>query len=86
MVRTLLILGLVLNLFACASSPEPEAAPPSPPPVAEPAPPVEPEPVYEPPQARELPKTGSSLPALGLSGLAALAGAGALHIVRSRIR
>ena len=85
MVRVLLILGLVLNLFACASTPEPEAAPPSsPPPVAEPAP--EPEPVYEPPQARELPKTGSSLPALGLSGLAALAGAGALHVVRSRIR
>jgi LPXTG-motif cell wall-anchored protein len=85
MVRTLLILGLVLNLFACASSPEPEAAPPSTPPVAErPAPP--PEPVYEPPEARELPKTGSSLPALGLSGLAALAGAGALHVVRNRIR
>jgi LPXTG-motif cell wall-anchored protein len=36
--------------------------------------------------ARELPKTGSSLPALGLSGLAALAGAGALHVVRNRIR
>jgi len=85
MVRMLLILGLVLNLFACASTPEPEAAPRStPPPVAEPAP--APEPVYEPPQARELPKTGSSLPALGLSGLAALAGAGALHVVRSRIR
>jgi LPXTG-motif cell wall-anchored protein len=80
----LLILGLVLNLFACASTPEPVAAPPSPPPVAEPAP--APEPVYEPPQARELPKTGSSLPALGLSGLAALAGAGALHVVRNRIR
>jgi LPXTG-motif cell wall-anchored protein len=86
MVRLLLILGLVVNLFACASSPEPEAAPPSPPPVTRPAPPPEPEPVYEPPQARELPKTGSSLPALGLSGLAALAGAGALHLVRSRIR
>ena len=84
MVRMLLILGLVLNLFACASTPEPEAAPPSPPPVAEPAP--APEPVYEPPPARELPKTGSSLPALGLSGLAALAGAGALHVVRNRIR
>ena len=85
MVRMLLILGLVLNLFACASTPEPEAAPPSsPPPVAEPAP--APEPVYEPPVARELPKTGSSLPALGLSGLAALAGAGALHVVRNRIR
>jgi LPXTG-motif cell wall-anchored protein len=80
----LLILGLVLNLFACASTPEPEAAPPSTPPVAEPAP--APEPVYEPPETRELPKTGSSLPALGLSGLAALAGAGALHVVRNRIR
>ena len=85
MVRTLLILGLVLNLFACASTPEPEAAPPTTPPVAEPAPPP-PEPVYEPPQTRELPKTGSSLPMLGLSGLAALAGAGALHVVRNRIR
>ena len=45
-----------------------------------------PEPVYEPEPVRELPKTGSSLPALGLSGLAALAGAGALHVLRSRIR
>ena len=86
MVRVLLILGLVLNLFGCASSPEPEAAPPTPPPVSEPTPPAEPEPVYEPPQTRELPRTGSSLPALGLSGLAALAGAGALHVLRSRIR
>ncbi len=83
MVRLLLILGLVVNLFACASTPEPEAPPPRPP-VAQPAPPAA-EPVYEPP-ARELPKTGSSLPALGLSGLAALAGAGALHVMRSRIR
>ena len=83
MVRLLLILGLVVNLFACASTPEPEAPPP-PPPVAQPAPPAA-EPVYEPP-ARELPKTGSSLPALGLSGLARLAGSGALFVVRNRIR
>ncbi len=83
MVRLLLILGLVFNLVACASSPEPETPPPTPP-VAEPAPPA-PEPVYE-PEVRELPKTGSSLPALGLSGLAALAGAGALHVLRNRIR
>jgi LPXTG-motif cell wall-anchored protein len=84
MVRLLLILGLVLNLFACASSPEPETPPPTPP-VAE-SPPPPPEPVYEPEPVRELPKTGSSLPALGLSGLVALAGAGALHLVRTRIR
>jgi len=84
MVRLFLILGLVLNLFACASTPEPETPPPPPPVRAQPAPPPA-EPVYEPP-ARELPKTGSSLPALGLSGLAALAGAGALHVMRSRIR
>jgi LPXTG-motif cell wall-anchored protein len=84
MVRLLLILGLVLNLFACASSPEPETPPPTPP-VAE-SPPPEPAPMYEPEPVRELPKTGSSLPALGLSGLAALAGAGALHALRSRIR
>jgi LPXTG-motif cell wall-anchored protein len=85
MVRLLLIAGLVFNLFACASSPEPEPAPP--PPVAEPAPPPPaPEPVYEPEPVRELPKTASSLPALGLSGLAALAGAGALHLLRGRIR
>jgi LPXTG-motif cell wall-anchored protein len=84
MVRLLLILGLVVTLFGCASSPEP-APPPTTPPVAErPAPP--PEPVYEPAPVRELPKTGSSLPALGLSGLAALAGAGALHVLRNRIR
>ena len=85
MVRLLLILGLVLNLFACASSPEPVSPPPTPP-VAESPPPAEPAPVYEPEPVRELPKTGSSLPALGLSGLAALAGAGALHVARSRIR
>jgi LPXTG-motif cell wall-anchored protein len=85
MVRLLLTLGLVLTLFGCASSPEPQAPPPrTTPPVAEPAP--APEPVYEPAPVRELPKTGSSLPALGLSGLAALAGAGALHVVRNRIR
>ncbi|HKA14350.1 MAG TPA: LPXTG cell wall anchor domain-containing protein [Myxococcota bacterium] len=84
MVRLLLILGLVVNLFACASTPEPET-PPATPPVAQPAPPAR-EPVYQPPPVRELPKTGSSLPALGLSGLTALAGAGALHLVRRRIR
>ena len=84
MVRLLLILGLVLNLVACASSPETEPAPRTTPPVAEPAP--TPEPVYEPAPPAELPKTGSSLPALGLSGLAALAGAGALRVVRTRIR
>jgi hypothetical protein len=84
MVRSLLILGLVLNLFACASSPEPETPPPTPP-VAE-SPPPEPAPVYEPEPVRELPRTASSLPALGLSGLAALAGAGALRVLRSRIR
>jgi LPXTG-motif cell wall-anchored protein len=85
MVRLLLIVGLVLNLFACASSPERET-PRTPPPVAESPPPAEPAPVYEPAPVRELPKTGSSLPLVGLSGLAALAGAGALHVVRSRIR
>ena len=84
MVRLLLIIGLVFTLFGCASSPEPQTPPRTPPPVAEPAP--APEPVYEPAPVRELPKTGSSLPALGLSGLAALAGAGALHVVRNRIR
>jgi len=84
MVRLLLIFGLVLNLFACASTKEP-AAPPATPPVAE-SPPPAPAPVYEPTPVRQLPKTGSSLPALGLSGLAALAGAGALHVVRNRVR
>ena len=84
MVRLLLIAVLALNLFACASSPE---TPPPTPPVAEPAPPPPaPEPVYEPQPVRELPKTASSLPALGLSGMAALAGAGALHLLRRRIR
>ena len=87
MVRLLLILGLVLNLFACASSPERDTAPATPPVAESPPPPPAPEPVYEPTTpVRQLPKTGSSLPALGLSGLAALAGAGALHVVRSRIR
>jgi LPXTG-motif cell wall-anchored protein len=85
MARFLLIGCLVFTLFACASTPEPEPAPRPTPPVAEPAPPP-PEPVYEPPPVSELPKTASSLPALGLSGLAALAGAGALRWVRIRIR
>jgi len=86
MVRLLLIAVLAFNLFACASSPETETPPPTPP-VAEPAPPPPaPEPVYEPEPVRELPKTASSLPALGLSGMAALAGAGALHLLRRRIR
>jgi LPXTG-motif cell wall-anchored protein len=85
MVRLLLIVGLVFNLFACASSPEKAETPRPTPPVAE-SPPPPPEPVYEPAPVRELPKTGSSLPLLGLSGLAALAGAGALHVVRTRIR
>ncbi len=85
MVRLLLIISLVFSLFACASSPEETETPPAPPPVAE-SPPPAPEPVYEPEPVRELPRTGSSLPALGLSGLAALAGAGALRAVRMRIR
>src|SRR5262249_16677561 len=84
MVRLLLIVGLVLNFFACASTPE-RAEPAATPPVAESPPPAA-EPVYEPAPGRELPKRGSPLPLIGLSGLAALAGAGALHVVRSRIR
>ena len=85
MTRLLLIFGLVFTLFACASSPEPEPRPaPTPPPVAK-SPPPEPEPpIYQEPEPRELPKTASSLPALGLSGLASLAGAGALGWLRRR--
>jgi LPXTG-motif cell wall-anchored protein len=84
MVRLLSIVLLTLGLFACASTPETKTPPPTPP-VAESPPPAR-EPVYEPAPVRELPKTASSLPALGLSGLAALAGAGALRALRSRIR
>ena len=84
MVRLLSIVLLTFGLFACASTPEKET-PPATPPVAESPPPAQ-EPVYEPAEVRELPRTGSSLPMLGLSGLAALAGAGALHVVRNRIR
>ena len=84
MVRLLSIVLLTLGFFACASTPEKETRP-APPPVAE-SPPPRQEPVYEPAPVKELPKTGSSLPALGLSGLAALAGAGALRALRIRIR
>jgi len=87
MIRVLLLCGLVAFWFACASTPETQPPPTPPPPVAKPAPPP-PAPVYEPPppQVRELPKTASSLPALGLAGLVALAGAGILRGVRKRIR
>jgi LPXTG-motif cell wall-anchored protein len=85
MVRLLSIILLTLGFFACASTPEP-VTPRATPPVVESRPPAPPEPVYQPAPVRELPKTASSLPALGLSGLAALAGAGALRALRSRIR
>jgi LPXTG-motif cell wall-anchored protein len=84
MVRLLSIVLLTVGFFACASTPEKEPAPVTPP-VAESPPPAR-EPVYEPAPVRELPKTGSSMPVLGLSGLGALAGAGALRALRNRIR
>jgi len=90
MLRALLVLGLVFNLAACASTSESESEP-TPPPAAAPEPAPEPEPVpvvdsqpVEPP-APVLPKTASSLPALGLTGLVALAGAGLLRAVRRRL-
>ncbi len=86
MVRLLLLGALVFTMFACSSTPEPPEAPPPAPPVAEAAPPQPAPEVVSRPAVRELPKTASSLPALGLSGLAALAGAGALRWVRTRIR
>lgn len=77
--------------LACASTPEPEPAPapaPPPPPVAKPAPPPpppapEPMPVAQPP--RELPKTASSLPLVGLGGIFALGLGAGLRVVRRRL-
>jgi LPXTG-motif cell wall-anchored protein len=69
-----------------SAAPEPlkplQPAPP-PPPAARPTPPPPPEPErsYEP---LELPKTASQRPALALGGLAALAGEGALRLLRRR--
>ena len=92
MLRVLLLLGLVFTLMACASTSTPEAEPaPEPAPVAAPEPTAEPEPVPvvdsqpidSPPM---LPKTASSMPAVGLTGVAALAGAGLLGALRRRLR
>ena len=87
MARILLLCALILGVMACSSTPEPTPQPtPQPPPVTREAPPPAPEPVQEPPPPpMELPKTASSLPALGLSGLAALLGAGAIRWIRRRV-
>ncbi|MEM7411852.1 MAG: LPXTG cell wall anchor domain-containing protein [Myxococcota bacterium] len=85
MKRICLFIVMALFLGACASTPEPEPAPP--PPVAEPAPapPPPPEPVEEPePAPIELPKTASSLPAVGFAGALGLAGAVVVHWARRR--
>ena len=87
----LLVLGLVFLLSACASTSTTDEEPePTPPPAAAPAAPPEPAPVpvvdsqpVEPPPM--LPKTASSLPALGLTGLVLLGGAGMLRAVRRRL-
>lgn len=93
MKRILLVfgLGLVFTLAACASSPEPAPEPaPAPPPRAQAPPPPPPEPEPAPvadvePRRPVLPKTASSLPALGLAGVVALGAAGALHVARRRL-
>ncbi len=82
----LVLMGVLFLVFAaCASSPEP-APPPTPPPVRAAAPPPEPEPIPEAMPVRQLPKTASSLPALGLAGVLGLTGAGVLRVLRGRIR
>lgn len=82
----LVLMGALLLLFAaCASSPE-SAPPPTAPPVRAAAPPPEPEPIPEAMPVRQLPKTASSLPALGLAGVLGLTGAGVLRVLRGRIR
>lgn len=82
----LVLMGLLFLFFAaCASSPEP-APPPTPPPVRAAPAAREPEPLPEPTSVRELPKTASSLPALGLAGVLGLTGAGVLRVLRGRIR
>jgi LPXTG-motif cell wall-anchored protein len=91
MLRVLLLLGLIFTLAACASTStqEPEPAP-EPAPVAAPEPTAEPEPVpvvdSQPIDTPMLPKTASSMPAVGLTGVAALAGAGMLGALRRRLR
>jgi LPXTG-motif cell wall-anchored protein len=90
---TVLVLWTALALVtACASStqeePEPAPAPTAvaPPPAPEPEPepaPAAPAPVVE--RAPALPETASQTPAVALTGLAALAGAGILTVVRRRL-
>jgi hypothetical protein len=89
MIRTWIV-ALLLAFFAaaCASSPEP---PPPPEPVVEapkppPPPPARaPEPEPAPVVTRVLPKTASPIPAIGLTGIGALIGAGALRHARRRL-
>lgn len=92
MVRMLAIVLLVgLTSLACTTTtePEPVVEPEPVTTVAEtaPAPPPEPEPVTvsarEPAPVRELPKTASALPLLGLTGLGALALGGAVRLGRT---
>ena len=87
--RALLVLCLVFLLTACGSTSTSESEPkPTSPQAAASAPTPEPVPVvdsqpFESPSM--LPKTASSLPALGVTGLVLLGGAGILRAVRNRL-
>jgi hypothetical protein len=79
-------MGVLFLFFAACSSAPKQEPPPAPPPVRAAPPAPAPERLSEPMPARELPKTASALPAVGLAGVLGLAGAGALHVLRGRIR
>jgi len=95
MIRIVTVLLLSTVFFAACASTQEEAPPPPPAPAASappPAPEPEPEPVPAAPAetfvaepVQTLPDTASHAPALGLTGLAALAGAGVLGVVRRRM-
>ncbi len=77
-----------LATTACASSIEPPPPAPPPQPVVEartPPPPPQPRAVVVSQPQPMLPKTASPLPAVGLGGLGALVGAGALRWIRRRV-
>jgi hypothetical protein len=91
MQRVLFVAVIAIAFAACASQspPEPEPAPAPQPAVTRPAPEPTPTPAPAPPPratpVRELPKTASPLPLVGLTGLAAVGLGTALRVARRRL-
>jgi hypothetical protein len=81
-----IVLLAAFAAIGCTTTAEPEPEPVVETPVAQPTPAPEPEPVpvaTSRPAPRELPKTASVLPLVGLGGLAALGVGGAIRAARS---